>query len=185
LNSRFKETLIVYGMTIIITISSAIFFAINGYPLVRTATETLDTIAPPLYMIPIFIPFGILLGEVLFLLLNNKEDGLSFLILFFEVLITGFLSFIRYLVNIPVSGHTLILTFFLLHETINNRSKFPTRIIFGLTIFIITLIYKIFLWNDPFTFFSGIIIGFVIWLPGFLFRLRKSLRSNFHSRNYF
>jgi type IV secretory pathway VirB6-like protein len=71
LNSRFKEILIVYGMALIITILSAIFFTINGYPLVRTATETLDTIAPPLYMIPIFIPLGILFGELLFLLLSK------------------------------------------------------------------------------------------------------------------
>ena len=95
-----KEFLIVYSIGLIITILSAIYFTVKGYPLVTTATETLDIYASPLYIIIIFFPYGILIGEVYWLWNVQKERKLAIL-MFIECIIVGILSFIRYIINIP------------------------------------------------------------------------------------
>lgn len=81
LKSTIKEPLIIYGTGIIITIPSAIFFSIRGYPLVLTATETLDIITPPLCMILIFFPYRILIGEVIWMW-NEKREEKVYILLF-------------------------------------------------------------------------------------------------------
>ena len=68
-----RELLIIYGTGLIVIILSALFFTFRGYPLVTTATETLNIYTPPLYMIPIFFPYGILIGEAIWLWDEQKE----------------------------------------------------------------------------------------------------------------
>ncbi len=171
-----------YATGVIITILSAIFFSIRGYPLVNTATETLNIITPPLYMIPIFLPYGILIGEVIWIWNEKKERAISILF-FFECISVAILAFMRYIINIPFSGHTIILFFYLLHQVVNSRVQYPLRLIIGIVVLIITIIYKIFLWNDTFTFLLGAILGATLWIPGFLYRLKKGKMIQYHSKN--
>ena len=171
MKERFKELFFVYGIGIFLTLLASVFFHIRGYPKVVTATETLDIITPPIYMIPIFLPYGILLGELLWIWLN-KEGRNLFIIFFVECFAVGALSFFRYLIGVPFSGHTLILAFFLFHQIFTNKHKYSLRILVGFIVLIITIVYKIFLWNDPITFFLGIIIGIALWFPGFLFKMK-------------
>jgi len=168
-----KELIIIYGTGLIIVILSVIFFCITGYPLVNTATETLNISTPPLYMISIFFPYGILIGEVIWLWNEKKEDK-TYILLFFEFIIVGFFSFIRYIINIPFSGHSIILFFYLFHQVINSRFKHPLRFLIGIVVLIITIIYKIFLWGDSITFLLGALFGIILWLPGFLYRKKIS-----------
>ena len=177
-----KETLIVYAIGLIITILSAIFFSIRGYPLVNTATETLNIVTPPLYMIPIFLTYGILIGEVIWIWNEKKERAICILLLF-ECISVAILAFMRYIINIPFSGHTIILFFYLLHQVVNNRVQYPLRFIIGIVVLIITIIYKIFLWNDAFTFLLGAILGSTLWIPGFLYRLKKGKMIQYLSKN--
>jgi len=177
-----KELLIVYAIGVIITILSAIFFSIRGYPLVNTATETLNIFTPPLYMISIFLPYGILIGEVIWIWNEKKERAICILLLF-ECISVAFLAFMRYIINIPFSGHTIILFFYLLHQVVNNRVQYPLRLIIGIVVLIITIIYKIFLWNDAFTFLLGAILGAVLWIPGFLYRLKKEKKMTQYISN--
>jgi len=65
LTPKAKELIVIYGTGLKITIFSGIFFIIIGYPLVVTATVTLNIKTPPIYMIPIFIPYGILIGDLM------------------------------------------------------------------------------------------------------------------------
>ncbi|MFX1452639.1 MAG: hypothetical protein ACFFCM_17510, partial [Promethearchaeota archaeon] len=65
LKSNIREKIIVYGIGLLITALAGLFFSIVGYPRVVTANETLELIAPPIYMIPIFLPYGILIGELI------------------------------------------------------------------------------------------------------------------------
>ena len=60
-----NESFIVYSTGLVLTILAGIYFHVTGYPLVVTATEILPIISPPLYMLPIFLLLGILLGELL------------------------------------------------------------------------------------------------------------------------
>ena len=142
-----KELLIVYATGVIITILSAFFFSIRGYPLVNTATETLNIVTPPLYMISIFLPYGILIGELIWIWNEKKERAICILLLF-ECICVAILAFVRYIINIPLSGHAIILFFYLPHQVVNNRAKYLLRLIIGLIVLSITIIYKIFLWND-------------------------------------
>lgn len=166
-----KEPLIIYGTGLIVTILSALYFTIRGYPLVTTATETLSVYTPPLYMISIFLPYGILIGEIVWLW-NEQKANLNYILLFFECIIIGIFSFIRYIVSIPLSGHAIILFFYLFHQASNNRFKHPLRLLIGIAVLIITIIYKIYLWNDPITFFLGALLGIALWIPGFLYRFK-------------
>ncbi|MFX1495690.1 MAG: hypothetical protein ACFFBZ_15505 [Promethearchaeota archaeon] len=172
LKPSLKEPLIVYITGVIITILSTIFFSIRGYPLINTATETLNSVTPPLYMIPIFLPYGILIGEILWKWIEKKERGISILLLL-ECITIAFLAFMRYFIAIPFSGHTIILFFYLPHQLSNNRAFYPLKFIIGIVVLIITIIYKIFLWNDPLTFLLGATLGIVLWIPGFFYRLKK------------
>jgi len=164
-----KQNLIVYGVSILITALAALFFQIVGYPFVITSKETMEIVAPPIYMIPIFLPYGILIGELIFRWID-KEDRRITIQFFFECTIVGGLSFFRYILGVPYSGHTFILAFYLLHQIIYNKNKYRIRILIGIFVLIITIIYKLILWSDPITFFVGIVLGVVIWLPGFFFR---------------
>jgi len=167
-----KELLIVYGIGLITTLLSVIFFVIRGYPLVNTATETLSIVAPPLYMNSIFLPYGMLISELLWKWYENKEHRIS--ILFFaESIVVGILSLIRYIINIPLSGHAIIIFFYIFHQLIINKAKFPIRLLIGLVVFIITVIYKIFFWNDTITFLLGGVVGIALWVPGFLYQRQK------------
>ncbi len=120
-------------------------------------------------MISIFFPYGILIGEVIWLWNEEKEDHI-YMFLFLESLIVGIFFFIRYIISIPFSGHAIILFFYLFHQAINNRFKHPLRFLIGIVVLIITIIFKIFLWYDPVTFLLGALLGISLWVPGFLYR---------------
>lgn len=172
LKSSLMESLFVYGLGIIIFFLSVLFFVLIGYPLVNTATETLNIVTPPLYMNSVFLPYGMLIGELLWNL-NERKERKMYSIFLFESIIVGILSFIRYLLGIPFSGHTIMLFFILLHQSITNKAKFPLRLLIGIAVLIITAVYKIFIWNDPITFILGALVGIIIWVPGFFYQLKK------------
>ncbi len=171
------ESLIVYGIGLFITIIAGLYFAITSYPNVITATETLILVSPPLYMIPIFLPFGILVGELVWMWIGRKDLSICILMSIECIFVTVF-SFLRIIAAIPISGHTLILFFYLPHHIISNRFQYPLRVLFGLLVLLITSYYKIFLWNDPITFFLGLLLGIVIWIPGHFYRSRYIKESS-------
>ncbi len=83
LKPKLRILVIIYGTSLIVLSLSVLFFAIKGYPLVTTSSETLPIETPPLYMISIFLPYGILLGEVIWLW-NEKKEHLYYILLFIE-----------------------------------------------------------------------------------------------------
>jgi len=173
LKTSAREPFIIYSTGLIIFILSIIYFSIRGYPLVSTATETLNIYTPPLYMISIFLPYGILIAEVIWLWIEQKERKI-YILLFIETIIVGTFSFIRYIISIPFSGHAIIIFFYLSHQVINNQFKHPLRILIGILVLIIIIIYKIFLWYDPITLLLGALLGITLGFPGFLYRKIKN-----------
>lgn len=168
-NSPRNEVLIVYSTGIFITGIAGFFFHITGYPRVVTAIETLDIVSPPLYILPIFLLFGILLGELFWIWFEERRNK-PWVLFFIECFTIAAVSFIRFLMRIPFSGHTIILFFYLPHHVFTNKFQYPYRILLGFLVLIITLFYKIFLWEDIITFILGLTIGISIWLPGFVYR---------------
>jgi hypothetical protein len=171
--STLRESLIVYGIGLLITALAWMYFTIRGYPLVTTVTETLNVYTSPLYMIPVFFPYGLLLGEIVWMWVEKKERYMITL-LFLECLAVGVLSFIRFVISIPFSGHAIILFFFLVYQGSNRRIRYPLRFIIGVIILIITIIFKIFVWNDPITFLLGALLGICVWFPGYTYRQKKA-----------
>ena len=158
------------------TFLALIYFTIFGYPLVITANETLSIYTPPIYMVPLFFPYGILIGELSYCLISRKSERIIFYIMFIECLIIGGLSFIRLVAIVPFSGHTLIISFYIFHQMFNNYYKYLLRIVIGLLVLFIVIIFKLFLWNDLVTFFSGAVLGIIFWIPGFYLR-RKCIKK--------
>ncbi|MFX1281479.1 MAG: hypothetical protein ACFFA3_19175 [Promethearchaeota archaeon] len=167
-----REFVIVYSTGVFLTFFSVLYFFIRGYPVVTTTTETLDISTPPLYMIPIFLPYGILLGESIWMW-NEGHKRVEYILLFTECGVIGLVAFIRYIINIPFSGHAILITFYLLYQAIHNKFQYVLRILIGITIFGLTAFYKLVLWGDPITFLLGSLLGIILWLPGFYYRLKK------------
>ena len=169
---KINEPVIIYGSASIITILSIIYFQVIGYPIVNTATESIPALTPPIYMIPVFFPYGILLGEILWLWMK-KEEFIELLILLVECLVIGLISFIRYSIIIPFSGHAIILTFYLIHYLITIKKKYQVRIIIGIVVLGITVYYKLFIWNDPLTFILGAILGAIVSLIEIVYKIKR------------
>ena len=163
-----SEILIIYGLSLSITIIAWIFFEIQGYPLVVTAKETLTYVTPAIYMIPIFFPLGILLGELFWDWYQEKSKN-HFIInlggLFFIAIVSG----VRIFFKIPLSGHSLILSYFIMQELVTNESRYIFRIMIGCMILLLTSFYKIFLWQDSITLLLGLLGGFIIWGTNYYF----------------
>ena len=168
LKPSIRELIFVHGVGLIITFLSIIYFSIHGYPLVNTASGTLNITTPPIYMIPIFFPYGMLLGEIIWIW-NEKKDYKVLILDLIVINLIGLFSFIRYIIAIPFSGHAIIIFYYLVHQVFNNRYGYKFRIIVGIVVLIITLIFKFFLWNDPLTFILGGILGCTIWFLRFMF----------------
>ena len=169
---KFNEQIIIYGCASIITVLSIIYFQVIGYPIVNTATGPIPTLTPPIYMIPVFFPYGILLGEILWSWMKKEELIASFILLF-ECIVIGLVSFIRYSIIIPFSGHAIILTFYLIHYLITIEKKYQLRILIGIIVLGITVWYKVFIWNDPLTLILGAIIGTLISLIELIYKIKK------------
>ena len=106
---------------------------------------------------------------------NEKKERNICILLFIECIIVAIFSFTRYFIGIPFSGHAIILFFYLSHQAISNRFHHPLRFLIGIIVLLITLIYKIFLWNDPITFILGALLGAILWFPGFIYRYKKDI----------
>ncbi|KKM17945.1 hypothetical protein LCGC14_1670650 [marine sediment metagenome] len=63
------KSVFIYCISMILASLAALYFYLKGYPSVNTAYGSLSTITPPIYMIPIFIPLGILIGDFLWIFL--------------------------------------------------------------------------------------------------------------------
>lgn len=171
-----NESFVAYITGFIVTSLAIFYFLVTGFPVVVTATGVIEgVITPPLYMIPVFFPYGILIGELFYSWTGNENKRLLIL-QFIEIITVGGVSFVRYVTGIPISGHGIILAFFLLHQTFTKKNKLYFRIIIGITVLIITITFKIVFWNDPITLLLGVIVGIVLWLPGYFYRIKMRSR---------
>lgn len=168
------EIPLIYGLALLITIIAWIYFEIQGYPQVVTAKETLTYVTPAIYMIPIFFPLGILLGEVSWNSYQIK-DHKYVIINLGGLTVIATVSVLRLISKIPLSGHSLILSYYIMQELITNQSRYIFRVMVGFSILLLTSFYKIFLWQDPVTLFLGLIGGILIW--GTVISLCKKFNS--------
>ncbi len=167
-----NEWLVIYGSGLILTLLALLYFTIIGYPLVNTTIETLNLRTPPIYMIPVFFTYGILLGEICWLWIK-KERKKSYLLLI-QCILVGLIALTRYTLLIPFSGHAIILFFYLIHYLFIVDKKYLLRILIGFIILGITMFYKTFIWSDLFTFLLGGMVGAIISLIGIVYKIKNS-----------
>ena len=171
------ESLVIYGCGLFVPFLATLYFQLTGYPNVVTATGDLGFPTPPIYMIPVFIPFGILLGETYFLRLK-KENSWLFLLL--ECFFITILALLRIFIQVPISGHAVIISLYLLHQVFTNRNQYPFRVLIGILVLIETMTYKIIFWDDLTTLIFGLFCGSGIWFLGFFLKARENKTSNYH-----
>ena len=170
-----SQKMFTYGTGFCLTIIAFIYYYITGYPYVVTATEVLKSHAPPLYMLSIFPCCGILIGENLFDWIHSKQKRTT-LLYSIEYFILSIILLLRIFYQIPISGHTLILGFYTLHELVTNKKQYKLRLILGFLVFGIVIYYKLLIWNDPITFVLGLMLGLIIWIPNIKYHHQKELR---------
>ncbi|MBN2053889.1 hypothetical protein JW905_03130 [bacterium] len=169
-NSVLKHSLwLVYGSAGLSLLSAAIvFYILPQFPAVR-GSQPLDVLTPLSYQVLIFIPFGILLAEIVLELLSARSAFLHYVAVL--AVLCG-VSLLRFAFFIPVSGHCLLLGYYLPRQSLTHRGRHPLRLGLGLVAAVHVLYYKLFIWVDLITPVTGFLLGLLIWIAGESFRRR-------------
>ena len=145
-------------------------------PVVR-GTTPLDTDVPLSYMIVAFPFLGILLAGVAdrFRSPGGRRQGLVLLV---QTGLVCLLSALRLKYRLPISGHLLLLAFFLLYGVGSARSALRLgELLAGGVVFLALLAVKLAAWNDWLTPAVGIGLAVLIWLAGKLYERRTGVIS--------
>jgi hypothetical protein len=166
-----KEWVFSYGTGLIITVIVWLSLTLTGQPLLEENAGLISINFMQQYMLPLFFAYGILVGEVFYDFIT-KEITKNDKIYLIELFLVTTLAFLRITVGIPISGHALIISFYLLSKTITNKKKSIGKIFIGLLVLGLTIQIKISI-NDLFTLFIGIIAGTIIFILGKSFKSKE------------
>jgi hypothetical protein len=154
------------GFTVLVALfTSAASFLLaelmGPIPLYVGIRET-SVVAPSLYLAGAALPFGILLAEAVidFRLYGWRVHGFVVLVV---LVLLGLMSMVRFVMPLPLSGHGLIVAYFLLHELAERREGRSWKLAVGSLILIQAAWYKLFLWSDPASLLTGICLGVLAW----------------------
>lgn len=138
--------------------------------------EKTSIMAPPEYLATVGFPFGILMAEAL---IDFREHSFSMqgIQMFLIMVLLGLLTFFKYVVPVPVSGHGLIVTFFLLHELQERRVGRNWKLIAGLLVLVQAAFFKLFVWQDPSSLLVGIGLGIIAWACEQVLNILKSVEK--------
>lgn len=145
-------------------------------PVVR-GTMPLEAKAPFLYMLSAFPFLGILAADIL-LALREESGKPGALLLMVQAGAIVLLSAIRLQWRIPVSGHVLLLAFFVLRSwSLRDSSLHKREMWIGLIVLMVLTGVKLLAWHDWVTVVWAIGIACVIWLAGLLTGRRATRRA--------
>ncbi len=143
------------------TLIGALWLLWRGPTPVMRGSEVMDSAAPFWYMISAFPFFGILLAESW--LAWGSGTGQ---VLLGQVLVIFILAALRLTLHIPVSGHVLLLSFFLLWDMKRLDQPYLTEFLFAVGILALLLYTKVILWQDAMTAMWGVALAIIIWAAG-------------------
>ena len=170
-------------MITLVTLTGAIWLYIKGPTPVIQGSHELPIIVPFWYMISAFPVLGMLLAD-LFALWMKYRFGLRVVELGIQIILLILLSNLRLSIMIPISGHGLLFSYFILRRLLVRR--IPNRIlifenIFGILMFALVAYMKLIKWNDPMTLLLGEAIGVVLALISFfILRHYKIIPQNYY-----
>jgi hypothetical protein len=171
--AAWPEPWLAYGTAAVCVLIAGAAFVLRGpVPVVR-GTTPLPITTPLSYQLPVFVPFGLLAGEMLHRAL--QRDGSRFSPAFlWQLAALCIVAAVRLLSgDIPISGHALLLAYFILYQAITRRVGRPLRLLIGLAVLAEVGYFKLFLWDDVPTLLWGIALGGAVWAAGLLTPVKR------------
>jgi hypothetical protein len=162
------EAWLAYGTAFLCTVIAGAAFITRGpMPVVR-GTTPLPIPTPLSYQLPVFVPFGLLAGELLYRALHGGglRQSPAFLWQLGALCIVAAIRLV--FGNIPVSGHALLLAYFILYQAVTRRIAHRLRLVIGLVVLAEVAYFKVFLWDDAPTLLWGLALGGAAWAAGLL-----------------
>ena len=149
--------------------------AVGPVPVVIGVLRSPTIVAPPWFLASIAFPFGLLVAEAL---IDYREKGFNIrgLTIFLVLLFMGLVTCARYLFPLPLSGHGLIVTFFLLHQLQQRRAGRTWKLAVGSAVLLQAGVVKLILWRDPASLLVGVGFGTIAWSVEQLLIIAGSVR---------
>ncbi len=174
---RLPETLVAFGGAVLVTLLAALVLAARAPQPVVRGTVSLGIPTPLIYQLPVFFPFGLLAGEVLW---EGLQSGIRSQLAIRSgwLLVLSLIAVLRLSMGIPISGHAMLITYYVLDEALARSPRHPLRILIGIAIGVEVVVFKVWIWQDSSTLVAGFGAGMGIWLLGQLaLRLARSFRG--------
>jgi hypothetical protein len=151
-----------------VTIAGAIWLHLSGPMHVVRITTPIEAFAPFWYMLSAFPFLGMLIADLLDL---YHDTGFSRRTVELACTLTVIvvLSNLRLGIRLPISGHSLVVSYFLFRRLFvdrNNNEISRIEFLFGIFVLAILTYIKLFWWTDPITLLSGCILAFCFALIG-------------------
>jgi len=146
-------------------------------PVIR-GTEPLSIIVPTWYMLMAFPVLGMLISDF-FELMGVRTSKLPAVELALQITILVLLANTRLAKAIPISGHAMLFTYFIIRRlTVARRAGIISKIELSITILfiLITIYMKLFVWDDPLTLVWGVITGVALGMISLLLYRIKSIQ---------
>jgi hypothetical protein len=159
------------------TFAGALWLYWRGPVPVVTATGALPQNVPTWYMLMPFPVFGLLLADVLY---TYRSCGLECGVL--ELTIIVIIASLRLTYRIPVSGHALLLAYFIVRKTILGLPFSAFRwveICIAAVLYLSVVYYKLSQWHDPVTLVNGTAVALVVATVSFWLNGRKVIRQDY------
>ena len=143
-----------WGFGLGLMLASIVAFRLIGPIHAIRGSTKLAELTPLAYLFPIFLPVGMLAGDMLRQGLTGDRRGA--LALGFGLLGLVLLGAARFAFLVPLSGHAVVLGFFLPWYA-TQRSIGP--LIVGGLLLVQVAYYKLAVWRDPLTLGLGLLVG--------------------------
>jgi hypothetical protein len=144
-------------------------FALGSVPVIRVSSA-MDTAVPFWYMLTAFPILGMLVADVFVFRVSHK-DNLFWVELSCQIALLVLLSYLRLALKLPISGHSLLFSYFILRRTIIKIPGHRTRRIelsIAVIFFLIMAYVKLLWWSDYVTPILGIGIAAVMMFISYI-----------------
>jgi hypothetical protein len=179
--AKVPDNNIAFRLAIILftTALGALWLYHKGPTPVIQGSHELPIIVPFWYMLSAFPILGMLLAD-LFALWMKYRFGLRFIELAVQLILLVLLSNLRLSIMIPISGHGLLFSYFILRRLLVRQ--LPNKLlkienILGILLLAMVAYMKLVKWNDPMTLLLGEAIGVLLALISYLILRRKKTIS--------
>lgn len=178
-----KNIAVVFRISVVLLTTAAGFIWLNGKApvLVLRGSTQLPIVTPAWYMLSAFPILGMLLADWGTLLISRPQL-LPIAELGIQLIVLVLVSSLRLDSHIPISGHILLFTYFLLRRFLIRLPIQPLMQIengIAVALFIVTSYVKLVWWTDIITWAAGIAGGLVLVLASWIV-VRYTVSARMH-----